>query len=153
MRPCDMAVSIDDRDRLILELIQADAWLSYAAIAKHVHLSASAVQRRVERLIEKGVIRGARANVVLEETLPPLRILLLVELTDDSAATIRRFTRAMKASPEVIEADYVTGEADVVLKLQVADMAAYDNFVQRHINRSSLLRRFKTFAVLRSLKP
>jgi len=147
-----MAVSIDDRDRLILELIQADAWLSYAAIAKRVHLSASAVQRRMERLIENGIIRGARADVVLEETSLPLSVFLLAELADDSAATIRQFTRAMAASPEVIEAHYVTGEVDVVLKLQVADMAAYDSFVQRYINRSPQVRRFKTFAVLRLLK-
>lgn len=148
-----MAVNIDDRDRLILELIQADAWLSYAAIAKRVHLSASAVQRRVERLIENEIIRGARADVVLEEPSPPLSVFLLVELLDDSATTIRQFTRAMKASPEVIEARYVTGEVDVILKLQMADMAAYDSFVQKHINHSRLVRRFKTFTVLRSLKP
>jgi len=81
-----------------------------------------------------------------------LSVFLLAELADDSAATIRQFTRAMAASPEVIEAHYVTGEVDVVLKLLVADMAAYDSFVQRHINRSPQVRRFKTFAVLRLLK-
>ena len=78
---------------------------------------------------------------------------LLAKLADDSAATIRQLKRSIGASPEVIETSHVTGEADVVLKLQVADMAAYDRFVQRHINRSPLVRRFKTFPVLRSLKP
>jgi len=153
VRRFGMANVPDDRDRLILELIQADAWQSYAAIAKRVHLSASAVQRRVERLIGLGVIRGAKAEVVLEEAPPLLSVFVLAELADDSAATIRHFASAMDSSREVIEAYYVTGEADVVLHLEVADMAAYDRFVQLHINRSPLVRRFKTFAVLRSLKP
>jgi DNA-binding Lrp family transcriptional regulator len=52
----------------------------------------------------------------------------------------------------VVEAYYVTGEADVVLKLRLADMAAYDRFVETHINASSLVRRFKTLTALRSLR-
>jgi DNA-binding Lrp family transcriptional regulator len=53
----------------------------------------------------------------------------------------------------VVEAHYVAGEADVLLKLRLQDMAAYDRFVETHINASGLVRRFKTFTALRSLAP
>ena len=53
---------------------------------------------------------------------------------------------------EVIEAHSVTGEADILIKLRVDDMAAYDGFVERAINGSAYVRRFKTMASLRSLK-
>lgn len=147
-----MRSAIDDRDRRILELLQIDAWTTYVALAEHVHLSASAVQRRVERMIDSGVILGARAQVALEEDPPPLTLFLLAELTDDSAATVQRFSQAMTVSPEVVEAHYVTGEADVALKLRLPDMARYDQWVARHINGSTCVRRFKTFASLRPLK-
>lgn len=54
---------MDDRDRRILEELKADAWVSYAALAERVHLSASAVQCRVEKLIAGGVLQGAHARV------------------------------------------------------------------------------------------
>ena len=70
-----------------------------------VHLSASAVQRRVERLIADGVILGAEAKVAIAA---PLRILLLAELADDTATTIERLSGhlarllgAAVAQPEV----------------------------------------------------
>jgi DNA-binding Lrp family transcriptional regulator len=53
----------------------------------------------------------------------------------------------------VVEAHYVAGEADVLLKLRLPDLAAYDRFIETHINASALVRRFKTFAALRSLAP
>ena len=140
---------LDARDRRIIEVLRCDAWITYATLGRLVHLSASAVQRRVERLIEEGVILGAEAKVALAA---PLRILLLAELADDAAATIERFATAIAGAPAVVEAHYVTGEADVALTLELADMAAYDAFVARHINGSRLVRRFKTFATLRRLK-
>jgi DNA-binding Lrp family transcriptional regulator len=142
--------TLDQRDRQIIEILRADAWISYAALATRIHLSASAVQRRVERLIDDGVILGARAAISIEP--PPLRVLLLAELFDDSAATIERLVDAIAGAPEVLDARYVTGEADVALTLELSDMAAYDRFIARHINGSRVIRRFKTFATLRRLK-
>jgi DNA-binding Lrp family transcriptional regulator len=140
----------DDRDRQLLALLQADAWLTYAALGERVHLSASAVQRRVERLIADGTLRGARAEV---ETAPHsgLTVYLLAELVDDSAGTIRRVADALCRAPEVRDAHYVTGEADVILKLELDDMAHYDRFIAAHVNNQSAIRRFKTFASLRPL--
>jgi DNA-binding Lrp family transcriptional regulator len=140
----------DERDRQILRLLQADAWLTYAALAQQVNLSASAVQRRVERLIADGVLLGAHAEVA-EEASGELTVYLLAELVDDSSQTIRKFAQAIRGAAEVREARYVTGEADVVLKLQVSDMRAYDRFVSSYVNDGSVVRRFKTFAALRAL--
>jgi DNA-binding Lrp family transcriptional regulator len=56
-----MAGPRDNRDRQLLDLLKADAWLTYAALGERVNLSASAVQRRVERLIADGTLRGARS--------------------------------------------------------------------------------------------
>jgi DNA-binding Lrp family transcriptional regulator len=140
----------DDRDRQILNLLKADAWLTYAELARRVNLSASAVQRRVERLIADGVLLSFRAEVAAEPA-DGMTVYLLAELADDSAATIRRFSEAIRRAPEVREAHYVTGEADVVLKLDLKDMAHYDRFVAAHVNAQPAVRRFKTFASLRPL--
>jgi len=139
----------DERDREILGLLRTDAWLTYAAIADRVNLSASAVQRRVERLIDAGVLLGARA--VVADTQDEVSIYLLAELADDSNQTLRQFTQAIDGASGVREAYYVTGEADVLLKLAVKDMAEYDRFIADHVNGQPIIRRFKTLVALRAL--
>lgn len=140
----------DDRDRQILDLLKADAWLTYAALGECVNLSASAVQRRVERLIGDGTLRGAHAEVSTEPH-TGLTVYLLAELVDDSAGTIRRVAESLCLTPEVCDAHYVTGEADIILKLELDDMPHYDRFVAAHVNSQAAIRRFKTFASLRPL--
>ena len=146
-----MTDTLDDRDRKILGLLQTDAWLGYGEIGRRVNLSASAVQRRVERMIAAGIILGAHARVALADA-SPLIIFLLAELVDDTRETLTRFSLTIAAAAEVDEAHYVAGEADVVLKLRLKDVSAYDRFVATHMNPSPLLRRFKTFTSLRTLQ-
>jgi Lrp/AsnC family leucine-responsive transcriptional regulator len=148
-----MTMTLDDRDQQILALLRADAWLSYTAVSRKVNLSASAVQRRVEKLIASGVILGARTEVAVQEGQPPLTLFILAELAEESRAALKRFSKRVANHPAVVEAHYVAGEADVLLKLRLPDMAAYDRFVDTYLNASALVRRFKTFTALRSLAP
>lgn len=143
---------MDERDRQILERLRQDAWLSYVDLAEQVHLSASAVQRRVEKLKRDGVLLGANARVAHQPDVARVRVYALVELIDDREATVSRFRRQIDRNGAVIEAHYVTGEADVVLTIEVADIGAYDAFVRRHFGQSSLVKRFKTLTSLRALK-
>ena len=148
-----MSAALDDRDHRILSLLQADAWISYVELSRRVNLSASAVQRRVERMIAAGVILGARAEVTLPEPTAPLTLFLLAELSDESRQALQQFSATIATNPAVVEAHYVAGEADVLLKLRLPDMGAYDRFVEMHVNASPLVRRFKTLTALRSLLP
>ena len=148
-----MTKTLDDRDQQILALLRADAWLSYTTMSRKVNLSASAVQRRVERMIASGIILGARAEVAASEGQAPLTLFILAELAEESRAALKRFSKRVADHPAVVEAHYVAREADVLLKLRLPDMAAYDRFVETYIIASGLVRRFKTFTVLRSLAP
>jgi DNA-binding Lrp family transcriptional regulator len=139
---------MDDRDRRILEELKADAWLSYTALAERVHLSASAVQRRVEKLIADRVLRGAHARVADDRhTL----IYVLVELRDDTRATVRGFTDSIAGSPLVEVAHYVTGDMDVVLTLRVTGVPEYAQFVEQRLNGDARVRRFRTLTSIRQL--
>jgi DNA-binding Lrp family transcriptional regulator len=149
----DMPVPLDDRDHKILTLLRADAWQSYTALSRKVNLSASAVQRRVERMVAAGVILGARAEVTVQQPQAPLTVFLLVELAEESRVALKRFSNQVAHHPAVVEAHYVAGESDVLLKLRLTDMAAYDRFVESYINASPSVRRFKTLTSLRPLGP
>ncbi len=143
---------VDERDREILALLADNAWLSYAALAARVHLSASAVQRRVERLMADGILLGARAEIAPGAGRGGLVVFALVELVDDRAETVRQFSSRLSKVSSVARSHYVTGEADIVLTMNLADMDEYAAFVERHLNNSRLVRRFKTLTSIRQLK-
>jgi Lrp/AsnC family transcriptional regulator, leucine-responsive regulatory protein len=139
---------VDERDRRILDLFRHDAWLTYAQLARYVHLSASAVQRRVEKLIADGVLLGAVARVAdNRDTL----IYVLVELRDDARGTVRGFTESLRASGLVESAHYVTGESDVVVTLRVSGVPEYAAFFEKRLNDDPRVRRVRTLTSLRRL--
>lgn len=53
-----MSERLDEIDQALLRLLQADSRASYAAMAQEVGLSAAAVRKRVNRLFERGIVRG-----------------------------------------------------------------------------------------------
>ena len=143
---------MDERDRRILEELRADAWLSYIALGERVNLSASATQRRVERLMDKGILLGATARIAPDAETDRMAIFVLAELCDDNIRTVTRFAEQVVRHTKVVDAYYVAGEADIVLCMAVADMDAYAAFVENVLNENPLLRRFKTLISLRKLK-
>lgn len=144
-------MDLDDRDQRIVAALTKDAWLSYVDLGAVANLSPSAVQRRVERLIKAGVIAGARAVVAPAAVGKPLRIYVLVELADEGRRTIKAFAAKIADWPDVVEAYYVAGAADIVIVLQTADMERYAAFADEHLNGDARVRRYKTLTSLRSL--
>jgi len=143
---------IDARDRRLLDELQRDAWQSYAALAERLSLSASAVQRRVERLVNRGFILGAHARLSPEARGRPLRAFVLVELANEGAEALKAFGRRIAARPEVVEASYIAGRTDVVLVVEAAGMEEYAAFAERVLNGDRNVRRYSTLSVLRTLK-
>lgn len=142
---------LDTRDVQIVEALRRDAWQSYAELAKRIHLSASAVQRRVERLIAAGVLLGAYASVDDSKLGKEIRIIVLVELRDDATATLNAFARKLGAAREVVEALYVAGAYDVVLELRARSMSEYAAFAATALNENPHVKRYRTLTELKQL--
>ena len=143
---------LDRFDLAILDILQADNTTPQRVIAQAVHLSAPAVQRRIRRLQDSGVIR---ANVALLDPAKvglPLTIVLEVHLENerpDRTAPLR----ARIAAEEAVQQCYsVTGEADYLLVVSVASMADYEALTRRLFDGDDNVRRFRTSVALASLK-
>ncbi|MEM7281362.1 MAG: Lrp/AsnC family transcriptional regulator [Pseudomonadota bacterium] len=96
---------LDEKDLEILRHLQDDAWITHTALGEIVHLSASAVQRRIRRLQSEGVITGAKATVDPTKTQHRLRVYLLLELHDDGAESLEAFEKELAAYPEITRVD------------------------------------------------
>ena len=116
---------MDEIDARILRELARDSRRTNLALAEAVGLSASATLRRVQALERAGVIRGYRA------VLDPGRMgrgfvaYLAVGLNDHSKDAQAAFERAAARTPEVVECHNVTGTVEYLLRIEVADLAAY----------------------------
>ncbi len=129
---------LDDRDRRILDLLQADAGLPMQDIAARVHLSASACSRRIARLKDEGYI--ARTVAVLDRKKLNLTttVYCLIKTAHHSADWLDRFRAALSDIPEIVEAQRLAGNLDYILKIVVRDVAHYDTIYKRLVGRIDL---------------
>lgn len=148
----DDTAGLDAFDYRILQRWQADTRLPAKTIADEVGLSVAAVQRRLKRLRDSGVIRREVAELDPRPLQLPVTCVVMVDLERESAADLERFRRKMLAAAEVQQCYYVTGQSDFVLIVLVSDMQAYDAFTRRALLDDANVRSFTTHVALERVK-
>jgi DNA-binding Lrp family transcriptional regulator len=145
-------VDLDSVDRRILDILQRDNHTSQQAIGEAVNLSAPAVQRRIKRLEESGVIASNVA--VIDPLKVGLDVTVLVEISLDSerADRLDQTREALSKAPEVQQCYYVTGEADFMLVVVVPTLQEYEALTQRLFFADPNVRRFRSFVVMNRVK-
>ncbi len=140
---------MDRIDRKILALLQDDADIGIAELADRVGLSQTPCWKRVQKLQGAGVIVRRVALVSPEKVGLGLTVFVSVETTDHSAAWLESFAEGIAGMPEVMELYRMAGDVDYMLRVVVADMAAYDAFYKRLIGRFPLKNVTSRFAMER----
>lgn len=140
---------MDAIDRKILTALQQDATVSIAQLADQVGLSQTPCWKRVQRLEATGVILGHVALVAPEKIGLGLTVFVQIETGDHSAPWLARFAALVSALPQVIEFYRMAGDIDYMLRVVVADMAAYDAFYQELITSIPLKNVTSRFAMER----
>lgn len=147
-----LTTPLDSFDRQLLELVQADGRLSQSELGARVHLSAAAVNRRLKRLGEEGVITGFAAQVQPEALGYPLTIVVEVEIENERMDLLDAVTQSFLRCPFVQQCYYVAGECDFVLIFAVRDMEHYTELTRELFFESHNVKRFKTLVAMRRLK-
>jgi Lrp/AsnC family leucine-responsive transcriptional regulator len=117
-----MAVSLDEIDIRLLRELEGDADRPNVELARIIGLSPAATLNRVRRLKEEGVIAGIHARVDPRGAGFPLQVYVLAALGVHDQAANRRFEATVKKLPQVIQADWVTGETDALLHVVARDV-------------------------------
>ncbi len=144
--------ALDRFDLAILYILQADNTTPQRAIAQAVNLSAPAVQRRIQRLKDSGVIRANVAVLDPVKVGKPLTIVLEVHLDNERPDRTAPLRARIAAEDAVQQCYSVTGEADYLLVVNVASMADYEALTRRLFEGDDNIKRFRTSVALASLK-
>lgn len=124
-----MAQGVDETDREILVLLQKDASITNADLARRVGLSPSACLGRVRRLREAGIIKGITALVDEHKVGLEAATFVFVSLAPHDRETTERFLAHIREIPQVLECHNISGVHDYLLKIVAPSIRAYRNFV------------------------
>ncbi|MFL6673467.1 MAG: Lrp/AsnC family transcriptional regulator [Massilia sp.] len=112
---------LDRIDREIIELLRADARLSYRELGEQVCLSANTVADRVRKLLADRVLEGFGARVNLSAL--ELGVLAFIDIKMLPHTTAEQFEAVIQTIPGVVEASLVTGTYDYLLRVACRDHA------------------------------
>jgi DNA-binding Lrp family transcriptional regulator len=120
---------VDATDRRIVSLLRENARRSFKDIGKHVHLSAPAIKRRVDRLERDGVLRGYTA--VVDPAAFGWQTEAFVDLYCDGRMPGEAIKRVVKKEPAVVSAHTVAGEASAMLHVMAEDTRDLELVLER----------------------
>ncbi len=139
---------IDDIDRQILNIIQQDARIANAEIARQVGLAASAVLERIRKLEERGVIKGFETKIDAAQVEFGLTAFVAVR-THECCSETDKFLAAI---PEVLEVHDVAGEDSYFLKVRVKDTEDLSRLLREELKNVPNVATTKTTVVLQTIK-
>lgn len=125
---------MDAIDLVLVDLLQTNARLSYAKLARQVGLSAPAVHERVGKLESNGVIRGYRAEVAPEAV--GLGVTALIGIVQDSGGDTDDVLATFRGMPEIESCYFMAGVESFLLKARVGTIAELEQLIVR-LNRTA----------------
>jgi Lrp/AsnC family transcriptional regulator, leucine-responsive regulatory protein len=143
---------MDEFDAEILDIMQSDNHLSVERIAKRVHLSSSAVRRRLRRLNQRRIIESNIATVSPEAVGRKLMAIVEVTLEKETPKILQEFKESMLDAAEVMQCYYVTGDADFVLVVTARDIEDYENLTKKYFIGNPHIKRYHTNVVISRVK-
>ncbi|MFJ2523965.1 Lrp/AsnC family transcriptional regulator [Pseudomonas capeferrum] len=143
---------LDHFDLALLDAVQRDAGTSQLDLGSQVNLSSAAVNRRLKKMTEDGVIRGTVAQVDAQKLGYTLTVIAQVEVENERLDLLDAMKKTFLACPQVQQCFYVAGECDFVLILLVRDMEQYTQLTRELFFQSNNVKRFKTLVSMSKVK-
>lgn len=145
-------MKFDQIDDHILRVLSANGRIPNIELAERVGLSPSACLRRVQELERSGVISGYRA--VLDRTAMGKGFVayIAVGLKDHTKTGQEAFEKSVATAPEVLECHNITGSVEYLLRVEVADLAAYKTFHTDVLGTFPQVNSLTTYVVMGSPK-
>lgn len=145
-------MQLDRFDCQLLNLVQEDAGQTAERLAEQVALSPSAIQRRLRRLHEQGVIEREVAVVDPQAVGRPTLFIVSLQVERERPDLMSQLRRWLAAQAHVQQAFYVTGEADFVLVVTAPDAESYHALMGRLMSENPNVQRFTTNVAMSVVK-
>ncbi|HHZ72649.1 MAG TPA: Lrp/AsnC family transcriptional regulator [Gammaproteobacteria bacterium] len=129
---------MDNIDRKILSLLQSDASLSISEIASQVNLSSTPCWKRIRRLEDEGIIRKRVALLDSDKIGGGIMVFISIKTNEHNQDWFNQFVATVDEMSEVMGFYRLAGDVDYLMKVVVPDIASYNDFYLRLIDRLPL---------------
>ena len=119
---------MDDKDKLILSLLQQDGRMTASEISEKVDLSVPAVTERIRKLTEGGVLKDFRA--VLDAKKVDYDVTAYILLDMSSSSSYGDMVQYAQDNDEVLECHSITGEGSHILKGRTHDTSSLESLLR-----------------------
>jgi Lrp/AsnC family transcriptional regulator, leucine-responsive regulatory protein len=143
---------IDAIDLKILRELQANAKLTNVELAAKVHLSPSPCLARVRALEQAGQIDRYVTLLDPRRMGLDVSVFIQIRLERQVEAALEAFEAAIRRYPEVMECYLMTGDADYMLRVLVADLAALERFIVNELARIPGVANIRSSLALKQVK-
>lgn len=143
---------LDQTDRTILRLLQANARLTIQEIGQRINLSKTPVHERIKRLERAGIIDRYVTIVDKKRVGNGLMVYCQVTLDKQTRDTFADFDAAVRDLPEVLECNRVSGTFDYLLKIVSRDVETYNRFYQDRLSVIAGTLHISSFFVMAEIK-
>jgi Lrp/AsnC family leucine-responsive transcriptional regulator len=141
---------IDETDATILDLLQENARISQAEVARVVGLTPSAVLERIRKLESRGIVKGYAALVdphAVEQSM-----LAFVAVRSAAAPGDESIARGLAQCPEVLEVHHVAGDDCYLVKVRARDAEHIGQLLRHRFGRIPGVVSTRTTIVLETVK-
>ncbi len=123
-------MKLDATDRKILQILQENARTTTKELASQLHLSNTPVYERVKKLEKAGIIEKYTAKLNAAKVGRTMTSFIMVSLKSHTKRVVEEFQKEAMSLPEVMEFYYISGNYDALLKVMVADMSEFKEFLE-----------------------
>lgn len=144
--------SLDDTDRALLAMLQREARVSNAELARRVNLSPTGLQKRLRKLEDSGLIKAHVTLVNHEMAGYDMLCFIHVTLLRHSTLDVEQFRARINQLDDVLECHHITGEYDYLLKIVVRNRDHLETFLMEKLTPVPGIDKIRTSIVLREIK-
>ncbi len=144
---------MDSYDTNILHHLQADGRISWSQLAEQVNLSASACQRRVQALEERGVIEGFTLCLNEAALGHHVKAFIAVNIERQNLAQAEAFREQIRLQPYVQACHMLSGDIDFMLEVVAEDLEALGRFMEEQLLSMPAVKDASSSIVLKVVKP
>ena len=143
---------LSPKDKEIANILQKDADITNAELAKRIDLSPSAVLSRVKNLKTDGVIRGIYAKLNADQLGYSLHVFVYIKLSNQTKETLTYLEGAVKMNSRVQDCFRMTGDYDYALRLLLKDTSELEYFLTHELSRIPHIASIRTEVAMKCIK-
>ena len=143
---------ISDKDKAILKVLQINADITNADLAKQVELSPSACLTRVKNLKTKKIIRGIHAKLNADRLEFNVHVFVYIRLSNQIKETLSYLEGAVKMNTKVQDCFRMTGDYDYVLRVLLKNTSDLEYFLTHELSRIPDIASIRTEVAMKCVK-